>query len=444
MSGAGLQSRFQVEERLAQLLSHLGLTQAHFAARLDNDWTGLVTRRPELVTSLTLVCPMYMDAMALRPLASRLLVVNDDHPTGRRVAQGMAQLPEATLLTLPDYAGPLWADVVADRPHEISTALLAFMARMEAEHPAPRPVTLPEGAGEVAGITYHIRGAGPPLVLLPLWLAPSQWVPVLPLLSARYCTITLSGAAVGIVAVLEARGRSDYLRAVRTMLEVVPLRPGERILEVGCGSGVLSRWLAQHTGRANPIVAVDLNPYLLHEAELLATQEGVHDVIAFREGNAEALPFADHSFHLTMACTVLEEGDANRMLAEMVRVTRPGGHVAVLVWGNDLPSLVNLEVGSALKAKVEAPMGLHVLTRGGCADASLYRRMRDAGLILQHMSPGFVAFTGPMGYYYLDRLEAGLSDEERHEWRTAMARAETAGTLFIGWPFHCAVGTKPS
>jgi len=49
-----------------------------------------------------------------------------------------------------------------------------------------------------------------------------------------------------------------------------------------------------------------------------------------------------------------------------------------------------------------------------------------------------------MGYYYLDRLEAGLSEEKRHEWHTAMAQAETAGTLFMAQPFHCAVGTKPS
>jgi len=49
-----------------------------------------------------------------------------------------------------------------------------------------------------------------------------------------------------------------------------------------------------------------------------------------------------------------------------------------------------------------------------------------------------------MGYYYLDRLEAGLSDAERHEWHTAMAQAETAGTLFIAQPFHGAVGIKPT
>lgn len=128
----------------------------------------------------------------------------------------------------------------------------------------------------------------------------------------------------------------------------------------------------------------------------------------------------------------------------MVRVTQPGGHVAILGWGNDMSSLVNLEIGSALKAKVEAPLGLHVLAQGGCADISLYRRMHDAGLTLRRIGPGLVTFTGPMGYYYLDRLEAGLSEEERHEWCSAMTQAETTGTLFIAQPFHCAVGIKPS
>ena len=60
------------------------------------------------------------------------------------------------------------------------------------------------------------------------------------------------------------------------------------------------------------------------------------------------------------------------------------------------------------------------------------------------MLPGWAAYTGPMSYYYLDRLEARLSDEERHEWHRAMTQAEAAGTLFIAEPFHGAVGTKPS
>ena len=65
------------------------------------------------------------------------------------------------------------------------------------------------------------------------------------------------------------------------------------MLEVGCGSGVLDRWLARRASGAHRITAVDINPYLLQEAGALARQEGLGDAIEFRDGNAESLPFAD-------------------------------------------------------------------------------------------------------------------------------------------------------
>ena len=437
-------SRFEGAERIVQLLQHLGLDQAHVAARLDTDWTDLVVHHPERITSLTLIYPWGdLDADLLRPLASRLLVVDDAYPPESEQARVIAQLPGVTRATLSGYAATYGVeDIVADRPDAIGTAMLDFVARVEAAQLSTKTMALPQGIGEYAGITYHIRGSGLPLVLLPLVLAPSQWEPVLPMLSAHFCTITLSGANVGIVAMLEARGHSDYLRVIRNVLEGVSFRPGGRILEVGCGSGVLSRWLAQRTARANPITGVDINRYLLREAETLAIAEGVSDVITFREGDAKAFPFADNSFHMTMACTVLEEGDAKQMLAEMVRVTEPGGYIAIVVRANDMPWLVNLELRSELKAKVEAPIG--TVAAGACADASLYRRMREAGLVQRRMFPQLAALTGSMSYYYLNRLEASLSGEERHEWRAAIAQAEGEGTLFIAQPFHGALGTKPS
>lgn len=436
-------TRFQVEEHIAKLLHHLGLEQAHFAARLDMDWTSLVANRAELVASLTLVCPGNMDASVLRPLDSRLLVFNDDQRSGQGVTQAMASLPDATLVTLPNYFGFPWSDVAADHPEVVATAMMEFLARMDAGQDGERTVTLPEGKGEIDGLSYHIRGSGPPLVLLPLQLAPSQWDPLLPALSERFCTIMLSGAEVGFVAVLEARGRTGYLRVVRNVLEEMTLHPGAKLLEVGCGSGVLSRWLAHHTGKDSTIVAVDVNAYLLREAELLITKEGLGDVIEFREGNAEALPFPSDSFDVTLAFTVLEEGDADRMLAEMVRVTKPGGQVAVIVRGVDKPWLVNLKLPDDLKTKVEAPPGLRSIAQGGCGDVSLYRRVREAGLTDLKLLPQLAPLTGPMGYYYLDRIQATLGIEERNEWHTAMAQAEAEGTLFIAQPFHCAVGTMP-
>ena len=84
-----------------------------------------------------------------------------------------------------------------------------------------------------------MRGAGPPLVLLPLDLSPGQWEPLIPALSGRYCTITLGGPLFGSVASLEERGRSGYMAVVRGLLDALAIRTGETVLEVGCGSGVI-------------------------------------------------------------------------------------------------------------------------------------------------------------------------------------------------------------
>ena len=83
--------------------------------------------------------------------------------------------------------------------------------------------------GEIADTSYRVRGAGPPLVLLPLDLSPGQWEPLIPALAARYCTITLGGALFGSVASLEERGRSGYMAVVRGLLDALAIGPGESV-----------------------------------------------------------------------------------------------------------------------------------------------------------------------------------------------------------------------
>jgi hypothetical protein len=214
-------------------------------------------------------------------------VTGDQGPPAALVQHAAVQLPAAPLVALPNYFSSPWADVIADRTDAIGTALLDFLAACDQQHSTPR-VTLPEGAGEVAGIPYRIQGMGPPLVLFPLGLAPSQWAPLLARLSAQYCTIRLGGPALGFVALLESRGCAvGYQGMVRQLLETAQLQPGEEILDVGCGSGVLDRWLAQYTGGANRIVGVDINRYLLGEAATRVRHEGLEGIIELREGNAE-------------------------------------------------------------------------------------------------------------------------------------------------------------
>lgn len=428
-----------VEERIVGLLGRLGIGKVHVAACLPGDWGGLLSRHPSAVASLTLVCPHGMKPDVLRAHAPRLLVVAGDRGnTVDDLVRGVEGLPGAKLTFLSDYFSPMWADVLADRTGEVASAMTEFLALREREEPAP-PVRLPEGEGEEDGVSYSVRGSGPPLLLFPLGLAPSQWQPLLPALSRRYCVITLGGPRLGMVAFLETRG-PGYLRAVRSVVDEVGLRPGQEVLEVGCGAGTAARWLARYTEKQNPIVGADVNGYLLREAASLADGEGLGGVIDWQSGDGEALPFADSRFDAALAFTVMEEGDADRMLAECVRVTRSGGKVAVIVRALDMPWWVNLPLRPELKHKVQTGYG--DVVQGGCADASLYSRMAAAGLGLVAMLPQWATYaSGERLQQQQERMAERLTLEEAREWRCAIAAA--GSRFFISQPFHSAVGVKP-
>lgn len=282
-------------------------------------------------------------------------------------------------------------------------------------------------------------------MLLPLSLASSQWDPLLSRISRQSRTVTLGGPELGFLAMLESRGRSaGYLNAVGRIMDEVQMQPGEVVLEVGCGSGVLDRWLARNTSRANRIIGVDINRYLLREAAALTAQEGLPEVIAFQEGNAEALPFPDNHVDVALSFTVLEEGNADRMLAELVRVTKPGGRVAVMVRAIDIPLVVNVSLRPELKTKVQTPRGF--VGAEGCADAGLYRRFHRVGLTDLRRWPQFATFEEPhtpQGQFAHGAILGALTDDETQEWHAGVAQAVADGTYFIAQPFHCALGTKP-
>jgi SAM-dependent methyltransferase len=432
-----------VADRLLRVLDHLGIERAHFAGSMLADVTGFAQIHPDRVASLSLVCPPRVDPGPLRALGNRLLIIAGDH--GRPAAvvrEAVKSLPEATLVWLPGYFSPPWADPVADHTTAVENALLDLVSRDRSQKNTLRSGGL---RGTVAGITYQAQGDGPPLVLLPLSLASSQWNPLMLRLSMRCRTVLLGGPELGFLAMLESRGHSSgYLSVIRRMIDQVKLRPGEVVLEVGCGSGVVDRWLARYTTQARRIIGVDVNRYLLREAKALAIAEGLGDIIAFEEGDAEALPLPDNHVDVAASFTVLEEGNANRMLAELIRVTKPGGRVAVMVRAIDIPLVVNLPLSPALKAKVQTPHGF--VGAEGCADASLYRRFLDAGLTQVEIWPQFAAFDDPQtpqAQFSQGAILGSLTSEETREWDAGLAQAVSDGTYFIAQPFHCAVGTKP-
>jgi SAM-dependent methyltransferase len=435
-----------VETGLAALLDHLEIPSAHFAGRGSADLRRFMSRYPERIASLTLLCPVVLDPQSLAPLAERLLVVTGDRgPGSGRVRAGLSELPQAAVAVLEDYAGHTWADIATDRGDSIGAAMQAFLARPGL--PPVRPATAAlDQEGEIAGISFRVRGAGPPLVLLPLDLSPGQWEPLIPALSARYCTITLGGALFGSVASLEERGRSGYMAVVRALLDALAIVPGESVLEVGCGSGVIMRELARRTRGANRLIGRDMSPYLLREARALARRAGLLDHIDFGEGRAEALPLPDGAIDVALSSTVFEEGDAELMLSDIVRVTRPGGRIGIIVNAIDMPFWVNLPLEPALKAKVDMPgiIGGGMAPKG-VADASLYRRLAALGLTGLKCFPQLVSVLPGSERIerYQQQILATLTPAEAEAFRQAVAVAERDGTFFIAQAYHCAVGTKP-
>jgi SAM-dependent methyltransferase len=189
---------------------------------------------------------------------------------------------------------------------------------------------------------------------------------------------------------------------------------------------------------------MDVNRYLLREATALIQQEGLSDIITLREGNAEALPFPDNEFDVAMSYTVMEEGNADNMLSEMVRVTKPGGRIAVMVRTLDVPWLVNVPLRAALKTKVEIPRGF--VGEHGCADASLGKRFRSAGLEHVKMLPQFATFDDlhvAIGQFQHAAIVGALNADETQEWQDGVNKAVEEGTFYIAQSHHCAVGTKP-
>jgi ubiquinone/menaquinone biosynthesis C-methylase UbiE len=205
------------------------------------------------------------------------------------------------------------------------------------------------------------------------------------------------------------------------------------------------RELARRTAGANRLIGRDMSPFLLREARALAGREGLLDRIDFGEGRAEALPLADGAADVALSSTVFEEGDADLMLSEIVRVTRPGGRVGVVVRAIDMPFWVNLPLDPALKAKVDAPgiIGGGAAPKG-VADASLYRRLHALGLTGLKCFPQLVSVVPGSERIerYQQQVFAALTPVEAETWRQAVAEAESDGTFFIAQAYHCAVGTK--
>jgi ubiquinone/menaquinone biosynthesis C-methylase UbiE len=443
-----LTDQLTTAQRLLALMDHLGFPAAHIATQMPGDIAELVARAADRVGGVVLIVPTRLDAEPFAGVSDRLLMLSGEKGlTAATTATAAERLPGATRHVLTGYEAAGWSDVVADRANEVARVMTGFLGEhLSSVGVRAGGINSTVSSGEYAGLTWRLSGgAGPPLLLLPFFLAPSQWKPAVESLARHFTVIEIGGPHIGGIAALEDRARSPTYRAMfRTLVELMAPGPDARILDVGCGSGALDRMLAQMVGASVRIVASDLNPFFLGEARALAQKSELADRIAFVEASATQLPFEDASFDCAFSITVLEECDADLAIAELSRVVKPGGRVGIVIRAIDMPQWWNLDLPPDLVARASVPP--QSVAARGVADRSLYARMQAAGLTDLRAFPSLVTLDrpdGPIWRYREDAVLPQLSPRELTQWRQATTDARNRGLLMQAHAMHAAVARKP-
>jgi ubiquinone/menaquinone biosynthesis C-methylase UbiE len=141
------------------------------------------------------------------------------------------------------------------------------------------------------------------------------------------------------------------------LVEVAALRPGERVLDVACGTGVVARLAAQQLGTTGQVTGVDLNAGMLVVARALPPPPGA--TITWVECNAVAMHMADALFDVVLCQQGLQFfPDKPAALREMHRVLVPSGRVVLSVWEKTVDPY-----GLALWEAVERHVGTEAAMR---------------------------------------------------------------------------------
>ncbi|KUL97224.1 SAM-dependent methyltransferase [Bosea sp. WAO] len=213
------------------------------------------------------------------------------------------------------------------------------------------------------------------------------------------------------------------------------LEDGERVIDVGCGTGSLTFTLPQ-AAEIGEIAAIDFSPIFVEEAQRRNTDPR----IAIRQGDATAIPFEDGRFDRALSLLVLHfVPEADKAVAEMRRIVRPGGVVAAAVWDHlggmavmrmlwDTAAAIDEGAGEARSEYCFRPMtGPGEMRRSFLAQG--LRDVTESSLTIRMDYENFADYWEPIsaGEGPIGKYVAGLDEPRQTKLREAVRAAYEAG-----------------
>jgi ubiquinone/menaquinone biosynthesis C-methylase UbiE len=228
------------------------------------------------------------------------------------------------------------------------------------------------------------------------------------------------------------------------MVELLEVRPGARLLDVGCGAGNDVQALAKLVGPGGRVVGIDASATMIQQAR--AQSADTELPVEYLQGDAYHLPFEEDTFDGCQSSRVFKHlASPERALSEMVRVARPGAHVVVAELDFDLTII---DIPDRHLARTMIHLACDHL-RQGWMGRQLPTLFREAGLN-EIVVSGHVL---PIDYAYFQMAFAGLlqealaadqiSGEEVARFWNELAQADREQRLF-GYVSFVVGGRKPS
>jgi ubiquinone/menaquinone biosynthesis C-methylase UbiE len=226
----------------------------------------------------------------------------------------------------------------------------------------------------------------------------------------------------------------DYVVIRRELIAALELAPGAAVLDAGCGTGDDARQIAAVVGASDRVVGVDSSAAMVKTAETRNRNVAGSTSPTFQLGNLTALPFTDNTFDAVMAKLVLMHiPDPPGAIAELLRVTKRGGRVAVFDYDVDTTTLDHPDRGLTRKV-IRALSDAHP---GSGVAGSMRRLLAEQGIAAESVRPIVVQMPWPVWSLTVEGriLECqrsgalGVTADELRRWWTTLRHAATAGVF---------------